>query len=365
MDKDSRTLSALRGHVTRGINALEKAIIDDAAISDIIDLHKTLKARFDLYIDAWIKFMSNYGQEDGYEDYEKPHETFETNYQQSLTKFSHHIKTNTPSIPSLPTPGNPGYKLKLPDIKLAEFSGHHLEWTQFWNQFESLVDSRSDLEDITKYTYLTQCIKGPAKEILAGFRGQPSDYKDAIQALKSQYGDEKRNRRILVRKFINIGKPGYNKRDILSFKLELENVLMQMKHDPNINVVDDDWLINETIIMKLPKEVEDFLFNTYKTMYYNLTQIKEGLQTLIDYMSAEEDRKKTRYESNSRKLASPNLTTPQTYNSSCYGARSKGNAVAPIGTYTIPVGTDSCFFCQQNHKTHDCKQYRVGNISRH
>ena len=84
----------------------------------------------------------------------------------------------------------------MPDIRIAEFHSNHVEWDCFWNQFSALVDSKPDLDEVTKYTYLTQRIKGPAKEVIAGFRGEASDYKDAVSALKTLYGDKDRVRRL-------------------------------------------------------------------------------------------------------------------------------------------------------------------------
>ena len=99
--------------------------------------------------------------------------------------------------PPSPKSNSRPFKVKLPDIRIAEFQGNHVEWDRFWNQFSALVDSKPDLDEVTKYTYLTQCIKGPAKEVIAGFRGEASDYKDAVSALKTLYGDKDRVKRLL------------------------------------------------------------------------------------------------------------------------------------------------------------------------
>ncbi|XP_076057285.1 uncharacterized protein LOC143034825 [Oratosquilla oratoria] len=95
--------------------------------------------------------------------------------------------------PSRPTsPNHLGFKAKLPDIKLAEFHGNNLEWTQFWNQFNSMVHERSNIDESTKFTYLNQCIKGSARQYLTGLKGQASDYETVVISLKQQCGDKKK-----------------------------------------------------------------------------------------------------------------------------------------------------------------------------
>ena len=106
--------------------------------------------------------------------------------------------------------------------------------------------------------------------MLAGFKGELSNYQDAVKASKSIYGDEEKGHRILVRCFIYLGKPKYTKSNILNFKTELENLLTHMSHDPQIDITSNQWLIPELVCLKLPKEAEDFIFNLHKTMYSTL-----------------------------------------------------------------------------------------------
>ncbi|XP_066969212.1 uncharacterized protein [Macrobrachium rosenbergii] len=67
-------------------------------------------------------------------------------------------------------------------------------------------------------------------------------------------------------------------------RVDLENLLMQMGHDSEIDVASNEMILRELIVLKLPKEVEDFMFNLYKTMYFSVNQIKEGLQHILNYM---------------------------------------------------------------------------------
>ena len=114
------------------------------------------------------------------------------------------------------------------------------------------------MEKVTKYMYLTQCIKGPAQKVLAGFKGKASDYEDAIKALHKAYGDKDKIRRTLIRSLINLGKPKCDRNELFNFKVDLDNFLMQLDHDPEIEVASNEMLLRELISMKLPKIIIQF-----------------------------------------------------------------------------------------------------------
>ena len=74
---------------------------------------------------------------------------------------------NTSSIitePILSTPSSTSTKIKpvrLLKISLPIFCGDIMEWTEFWTQFSSAVDSDPDLDKVNKLTYLRDSIRDP------------------------------------------------------------------------------------------------------------------------------------------------------------------------------------------------------------
>ena len=167
---------------------------------------------------------------------------------------------------------------------MKEFHGDSLDFPRFWNQFTNLVDKRSDLDDVTKYTYLSEACKGSAQNIFMSYRGEPSDYQDALIALKKAYGDNDQIRRTLIRRFFNLNSPKYAKEDIFNFRLELENLVKMIGHDTKIDL---QYVLSELIYLKLPDEVTKFLFNYHKSNYFNLDQIDAGLGELHNFLKQE------------------------------------------------------------------------------
>ena len=124
---------------------------------------------------------------------------------------------------------------------------------------------------------------------------------------------------------------------------------MQMKHDSEIDVPNSEWLIQELIILKLPKEAEDFLFHLHKTMYFKLDQILSGLQQLIDYLDQEDKRNVPPKVSNGNSKASAaSHTKPEN--------SSHSNTSPAVGTYSS-TAVYNCIFCSKSHKPVDCSQY--------
>ncbi|XP_035227669.1 uncharacterized protein LOC118199908 [Stegodyphus dumicola] len=55
--------------------------------------------------------------------------------------------------------------IKLPDLSLPEFDGCIENWSDFKNQFDSLITNNSSLNDIKKLFYLRSALKRDAKAV--------------------------------------------------------------------------------------------------------------------------------------------------------------------------------------------------------
>ena len=54
------------------------------------------------------------------------------------------------------SPSNPTeiLKTKLPKLELKTFDGSILNWQQFWDRFQSSIDSNSNINSVDKFAYL-------------------------------------------------------------------------------------------------------------------------------------------------------------------------------------------------------------------
>ena len=73
---------------------------------------------------------------------------------------------------------------KLPELKLIMFNGEADEWTTFWSSFTNNIDSREDLEDSARFSYLLQCVVDEPREMIKGLHITDSNYEVALTVLK-------------------------------------------------------------------------------------------------------------------------------------------------------------------------------------
>ncbi|XP_055623062.1 uncharacterized protein LOC129766519 [Toxorhynchites rutilus septentrionalis] len=88
--------------------------------------------------------------------------------------------------------------LKLPDIKLPEFSGNILKWFSFYDTFESLVHNNHDLSDVQKFYYLKSTLRGEAFNLIEKISVTSDNYSVALKVLTDRY----QNKNVLIRNHI-------------------------------------------------------------------------------------------------------------------------------------------------------------------
>lgn len=360
MERAYKSLTTIVSSMEKLVEHLEAALQADSSNHYLESHSHKLENKWDIYEAKWEEYSDRFGDKEGHVEKEQQHGIFTERYYDIQLRISTHIKQNpnltrdvdSPSITSVAS-----VNLKLPEIKIKDFFGEPLDWTRFWNQFSSLIDSRDDINPVAKYAYLSQSLKGAAQHVLAGFRGEPTDYEDAVTLLKNTYGDKNKIRRALIRTFLNLEKPKYNYKEIHRFKTKLENVLMQFSHDPQLDISNCEPLVSEIICQKFPRELEKFLFSLYKTVYFTIDQIKEGLQNLLDVMTpnelVEDKEGETRRDINEFKPFNKNNKLRHSW----HFQRTK-----PIGTYVtlkkeVGKNAQACIFCQRNHPSPQCETY--------
>ena len=80
--------------------------------------------------------------------------------------------------------------VKLPKIKLPEFSGDVLEWPTFWDSYSSTIHENKMLSNVDKFKYLMGCLREEAKDTLRGFQITEAQYAVAVKQLQDRYNDK-------------------------------------------------------------------------------------------------------------------------------------------------------------------------------
>ena len=85
-------------------------------------------------------------------------------------------------------------RVKLPKITLPHFRGNPLQWTAFWDSYESAVHLNDSLSEVDKFNYLKSLLEKAAYDAVAGLTLSAANYREAVDILKRRFG----NRQIIV-----------------------------------------------------------------------------------------------------------------------------------------------------------------------
>lgn len=84
------------------------------------------------------------------------------------------------------------HHVKLPQLKLPTFSGEVDQWLNFYDVFNSVVHSNSDLPDIQKFQYLKTSLTGDAATLIHSLQISSDNYGVAWNLLKERFENKPR-----------------------------------------------------------------------------------------------------------------------------------------------------------------------------
>jgi len=59
---------------------------------------------------------------------------------------------------------------------LKKFSGHLVDWPEFWDGFKTAVHENEELSNVDKFSYLRHYLEEPAKKVISGFSLTEKNY---------------------------------------------------------------------------------------------------------------------------------------------------------------------------------------------
>ena len=79
---------------------------------------------------------------------------------------------------------------KLPTIEIPKFDGKAIEWQSFWNQFSAAVDSKTNIPDVVKFTYLKGILSKDVQESIRGLLITNEIYSIALKIIRERYANK-------------------------------------------------------------------------------------------------------------------------------------------------------------------------------
>lgn len=236
----------------------------------------------------------------------------------------------------------------LPKIDLVKFDGNPTSFQEWWDNFNSLIHSRTDLDRCRKFHYLNSVLTGQASRVIKGIRITTENYQVAIDLLKEKFGVDQ----IVVSKLyddvMNLKPKSYQASDLHTYYCELE-VLFRLL-DNHICDLNNEVLIT-SVLRKIPTKLQEELYIS-KGIHVKMNDIR----TLLNQHS-------TAYECMSllkphtvNTITNNNLSSryqkPQIHEKSNSGHLFTGSSLV-VGNSDI----ETCVFCNGQHTADSCREY--------
>ncbi|XP_069188799.1 uncharacterized protein [Procambarus clarkii] len=372
------TLTGMKGHLTQQISKCEdlsnQTPVNYAALGNYLKLAQN---KYHHVLQQMIKYqyvlnLTNI-DEDTMNDVLQENSDYEDAMFARLQHFDDIInahKANT-NIAATTSQNQTAPEVKLPSLSLPTFSGTEDEsWDNFWSKFVDSVDSNAN-----------SVLKDEAFQVVCNLTRTDDDYDNAVQLLKDNYAKPERTIRILTQKLLDIKPPNNTAVSLQAFRLELESLLKALKN--KVNLDESDWIIQVHMTRKLPNDILDKLFVLYSKSSLTVTEITEGLHTIIERQTVNPDGKATSKPSSTTN--SKHQSTNSTPNKAKTTSPSTKWTQGSVGTYAVgpskPTVNASpksvtpqdavnvwrpCVFCGEPHSIYYCKLYpdRATHIKR-
>uniref|UniRef100_W6NUL9 Integrase catalytic domain-containing protein n=1 Tax=Haemonchus contortus TaxID=6289 RepID=W6NUL9_HAECO len=92
----------------------------------------------------------------------------------------------------------------LSRLDLPSFDGNLLEYPEFFARYSTLIGDKTELDDTTKFSLLKSCLRGRALHSIEGLALTASNYRIALDILKTRYDDKVTTRHILFSQLANL-----------------------------------------------------------------------------------------------------------------------------------------------------------------
>ena len=147
-------------------------------------------------------------------------------------------------------------RVKLPKITLPHFRGNPLQWTAFWDSYESAVHLNDSLSEVDKFNYLKSLLEKAAYDAVAGLTLSAANYCEAVDILKRRFG----NRQIIVSRhmetLLNLTAVSGD-HDLKGLRRLYNEVEANVRSLKALGVSPDSYgaMLTSVLLMKLPPEV--------------------------------------------------------------------------------------------------------------
>ena len=270
----------------------------------------------------------------------------------NLIERENQVKSIT-TVPSAPNPSVvPSFK--LPNVKLPIFSGDPSEWDNFWSLYNTVVHSKSDLDNVLKFNFLLSSLQKEPLEIAKTLPVTEHNYDVVIKLLKDRYEQKDRLLDRLLMSLQTLQTPAHKAKELFSFFTKYTAIVSQYEHKTG-NLMDERVVIS-LVLSKLTSETRRFIQNHNKKTTFTLKEMGDALQFLVDSFEQEELYNSSSSCSKSKEVVRD--TKPKSFAKPHF--QNKPFNAQPNSMQQVR----KCFLCNGSHNIYNCANYTSPNSKR-
>nr|CAD2168057.1 unnamed protein product [Meloidogyne enterolobii] len=203
-----------------------------------------------------------------------------------LKKYVKNLRSARQTLMSaLPDPNQSTQShMHLPKISLPKFSGNCIEYVSFWNSFCAGVHDLTTISNSVKFSYLKECLSGPALLLVKSLPLTDASYNEAIRLLKENYGQPEeinRNLHISLRKLPTVHSnhgPEILCKELATFVDEFEIIYLQMlEQNFDANTLSTQMEIEG----KLPPPILEEILKAKEAGNWSTDKLRNVLKTIL------------------------------------------------------------------------------------
>ncbi len=243
-----------------------------------------------------------------------------------------------------------------------KYNGDRAQFPAFWESFAESID-RTTLSRAVKVKCLTDCLEGPAKELVEGVAKTGENYEEIKSIIENEYGD--------VQKLLTTYMSNVRNIQSVTDLLEMRPVLNQLRSAwRNMEVLSRRVEIDRTsfiqqMVSKFPRNISRGAIREIRQKHPTLLFSPKELITALEGLIKDEEFLETAHQQAGREPSVPavkDVVTPTAV--LVGGSRRKGSSSSQS---RMKTKSDSererrkfCVFCVMNtHRSANCRKYKT------
>lgn len=254
------------------------------------NIDKYYERTSDIDVEIHEKLISFNATKKARKDFEEQKYEFETIFIQKSSFVESKVRKNTNDIETL-SKSTSNISLdrndcvvKLPELKLKEFSGDPQDWAAFWQSFACSIDSNVNLSKVIKFTYLKSLLCTRALRLVDSIPTTEDGYNTAIEILKARFDKPSQSRESIHKLFSIVDEIKYvNQRNMQLIYDDLLTEVIKLKH-AGVKEETFDQAILFRLMPKLPEKIQNKLIKSPEQ--FSLTAVLNMMANIIDLEQA-------------------------------------------------------------------------------